>query len=187
MSARWIAVFLLAAGCRPEIAHVDGDAMDTTGSSGSPMTTEPLEDASTGSSSTGQTVATESSSTSTGDASEGESSGTTACDPIVPGGFNECLNGTVPDATLCNWNGTSESVGYVGCLQTAYVEGSVCMIQGCVDACDCFAPPATGTASVECLEGIIANDTACVLYCFDGQVCPDGMVCAGDICAWEVR
>ena len=59
-------------------------------------------------------------------------------------------------------------------------------VAGCVDACDCFAPPTTGTAPVACMTGIVADDTACVLDCSEGQQCPDGMVCGGNICVWAL-
>ena len=123
-----------------------------------------------------------------GTTTDGGSTGEPACDPIVPGEFNACWDGNATHTEDCNWTGTSYAVGFPGCLIAAGIrDGNVCMITGCEDRCDCFAQPTTGTARVECMEGIIADDTACVLYCRDGQICPDGMVCGFNICAWELQ
>jgi hypothetical protein len=106
-----------------------------------------------------------------------------SCDPVVPGEFNACIdeNGDI-DNTLCNWMGTGDSVGMAACL-TGPVEGSnVCMIRDCVDDCDCFAAPATGTAVPQCREVLADNGMACVLTCADGETCPDGMSCESGLC-----
>jgi hypothetical protein len=35
------------------------------------------------------------------------------------------------------------------------------------------------------MEGVVAEaDTACVLYCGGGEICPDGMECSYNICVW---
>lgn len=104
-----------------------------------------------------------------------------ACDPVVPGEYNGCIG---PESTsACNWLADSEATGWLGCITAAAVEGgSVCTITDCIDRCDCFAHPGTGTASVECMDGIIEGGTACVLFCGAGELCPDGMECSFNIC-----
>ncbi len=112
--------------------------------------------------------------------------GGNACDPIVPGEWNSCVgpNGN-NDNTLCNWVGSGSATGFVGCLSSAGMEGAnVCFISGCEDACDCFAPPATGTATITCAEILADGGTGCALDCAGGKVCPDGMVCSENLCFW---
>lgn len=108
------------------------------------------------------------------------------CDPIVQGEWNSCVgaNGNT-DNTLCNWVGTGEATGFIGCLNSASMDGAnVCFISGCRDACDCFAPPPTGTATVTCGMILADNGTGCALDCSDGKICPDGMICSDNICFW---
>jgi hypothetical protein len=132
------------------------------------------------------TVATDGvTASSSSDATSTDTSGVPGCSSGVAGTYASCADA---DAAVCGWMGTGESTGYPSCLQAALVEGgSVCSIIGCVDRCDCFAPPATGTATVECIEGVVADDTACVLYCGGGEVCPDGMQCSVQTCVWPPR
>jgi hypothetical protein len=128
----------------------------------------------------------ESSSSSSSSSSGGdESSEAPACDPMVPGEFQQCADASGNSTAFCG--GPTAGGGVPSCLLSFFIEGaSTCTISGCVDACDCFAPPATGTAPVACITGIVADDTACVLDCNDGQQCPDGMVCGGNICVWAL-
>lgn len=106
-----------------------------------------------------------------------------ACDPIVQGEYNACLGGNPPTTVPCTWTPNPEGDGWITCITAALVhEGSVCSIAGCVDRCDCFPAPATGTATVECMDGIIEDATACVLFCGGGEICPDGMECSYNIC-----
>jgi hypothetical protein len=58
------------------------------------------------------------------------------------------------------------------------------MISDCVDVCDCFAPPATGTAVVVCADILAGGGMACALDCADGKTCPDGMTCLDNVCFW---
>ena len=108
------------------------------------------------------------------------------CDPIVVGEWNACVgkDGNT-DNTLCNYMGTGGSNGFIGCLSSSSVEGSnVCFISDCVDACDCFAPPATGTAEPVCAAILEGGGMGCALDCSAGKTCPDGMECQTDICFW---
>lgn len=108
------------------------------------------------------------------------------CDPIIPGEWNSCVgpNGNT-DNTLCNWVGSGEATGFIGCLNSAGMDGAnVCFISGCEDACDCFAPPVTGTATVVCSEILADGGTGCGLDCSDGKICPDGMICSENLCFW---
>ncbi len=118
--------------------------------------------------------------------SSGDAPGIPGCDgAVVNGGYHDCYVDGVFDTATCGWTGTSESVGAPMCITAALVvDGSVCALTGCVDRCDCFAPPGTGTATVECMEGVLAGQTACVLYCGGGEVCPDGMLCSYQTCVW---
>jgi hypothetical protein len=125
-----------------------------------------------------------------GDGGSGTTGGDTttgpACDPVVPGDWNACMdeNGQV-DNTLCNWQGSGDSVGMVGCLTAADDEdANVCFISGCEDVCDCFAPPATGDAPIICDEILAAGGTGCALDCSNGETCPDGMECISSLCFW---
>jgi hypothetical protein len=109
------------------------------------------------------------------------------CDPIVKGEWNACVdeNGQT-DNTLCNWMGMGGAQGFIGCLNSSQMDGSnVCFISDCVDACDCFAPPTTGTAEVVCKMMLLADGgSGCALDCSMGKTCPDGMECQNDICFW---
>ncbi len=171
----------------------DGDSDDSGGSSGSSgaassSTTDPSTSAgpstgdasTTSSSSGGGTSSGDGTSSGGGDSSSGNPN---ACDPVVPGGWNACVdaNGNT-DNTLCNWMGTGESVGQAACLNGPTEGSNVCMVRGCEDDCDCFAAPETGNAAVECREVIKGGGMACILNCGDGQTCPDGMTCDAGIC-----
>ena len=162
-------------------ASDDGDDADT-----SPKTTGISADSGndgdegdTGSSSGGSDddTSTGGSSSSSGDPN--------ACDPVIPGEWNDCTTemGTV-DNTLCNWIPDTDANGWISCLNSSQSDGSsVCMITDCVDVCDCFAPPPTGTAEVACDAVLEGGGTACYLDCSAGS-CPDGMECQNSICFW---
>lgn len=136
-----------------------------------PTTTDTTSGSST---STGAATSTDASSESSGSSSADTSAGVDwPCDAPVPGGYEAC---PASDPAACGPPAI--------CLQ-AYIEGAtVCTITGCVDRCDCFPPPASGTATVECMEGVVADDTACILHCGNGEQCPDGMVCSVQSCVW---
>jgi hypothetical protein len=89
------------------------------------------------------------------------------------------------DNTLCEWMGTGKSVGMVSCLSAASEKGAnTCIIRGCKDVCDCFAPPATGNAEVICDTIISGDELGCALSCANGETCPDGMECFDNLCFW---
>lgn len=136
-------------------------------------------------SSTGETDA--SSSSSTGEPTTGSSGAqTTMVDECTtrPGGdWNACDKGGITDNNLCGHEpGGGE--GTVACLKPTSGNFSVCGIRDCVDDCDCFTPPTTGTALALCREVFGGGGKGCVLYCVNGQICPDGMECASGTCYW---
>ncbi len=130
----------------------------------------------------------ETSSSSGGMADGTSSGGGMACEPPVVGEWNACVdeNGDI-DNTLCNWLGDPDGTGFLTCLSAPPMDldgGNVCTIRGCRDTCDCFDPPATGTAEVVCAAILGNGETACGLDCSRGQTCPDGMQCASGLCFW---
>lgn len=174
----------------------DGTA-ETTGvgttTTGTPPTTTFIETSTgmmEGSGSSGPASSSGAESSSSGAAVDGSSSsgGGPACDPPVVGEWNACMdaNGDI-DNTLCNWIGDPDGTGFLTCLSSppAKLEGgNICTIRDCVDTCDCFDPPATGTAEVVCAKILADGATACGLDCSSGQTCPDGMECASGLCFW---
>jgi hypothetical protein len=159
----------------------DGTTDDTN------PTTNVTASATMGGSEEGSTAAPGSSGETTAPADTGDSSGDpNACDPVVPGDWNSCHDETGDvDTTLCNWMGDPDATGFIGCLvRTGKEDYNTCFISGCEDACDCFAPPTTGTAVVECAEILTDGGTGCHLNCGDGATCPDGMECLGETCFW---
>ncbi|MEZ4447998.1 MAG: hypothetical protein R3B09_00880 [Nannocystaceae bacterium] len=133
------------------------------------------------------TDATTDMTTSTTDESTSSSTTGPVCDPPVVGQYNDCTDemGKV-DNKLCKYIGTGQSVGFLSCLNSAGVMGaSTCTIIQCVDDCDCFNVPPTGTATSVCKPmATDKGDAACLLDCSDGATCPDGMVCDNDTCFW---
>lgn len=175
-----------AAGCGDDSG---GDETGSVVSTGSMASTGDA--SSTGSvASTGGSTAGPASSSGAVDgdsSSEGSSSGGgPACDPPIVGEFNACTtpDGTI-DNTMCNWMGNPKANGFLTCLSSADIKGgNVCTIANCVDACDCFDPPPTGTAGVVCAPILADGDNACGLDCSNGETCPDGMECGGGLCFW---
>jgi hypothetical protein len=75
-----------------------------------------------------------------------------------------------PDHICVYWPDRTDQIGQAACAR-----------QGCVDACDCPPPAATGNANVTC--GDIASPmevTDCYLSCENGETCPDGMSCTSN-------
>lgn len=123
---------------------------------------------------------------SSGDASSGgQTSGVpNNCDVNAIGEWNACKKGPLIDNTKCNWTESGQTAGSITCLSPSSGGGSVCAIEMCEDECDCFAPPATGDALVQCAPVLGNGGKACVLNCGGGQTCPDGMACTAGYCYW---
>jgi hypothetical protein len=108
------------------------------------------------------------------------------CPGRPSGAYNACedANG-LTNNKLCGWtaDGGPQSVTCLGPQSGGF---NVCALDDCVDDCDCFAPPTTGTAVAGCRAVYGDGGKACVLYCLNGQVCPDGMQCLPDYgyCYW---
>lgn len=139
-----------------------------------------------GTSSTGETDAS-SGSTSTGEPTTGSTGAQTTmvdeCTDRPAGDWNACVKNGLTDNSLCGHEpGGGE--GTVACLKPTSGSFSVCGIRDCVDDCDCFAPPTTGTAPALCRQVFGGGGKGCVLYCVNGQICPDGMECASGTCYW---
>jgi len=146
-------------------------------------TTSSTQDASTAIATTGSTSDT---TTTTGTTAEPTTTGsqTTApdgCASHPAGDWAACQKGGLTDKTLCGFDEAS-SVGTVTCLSPSSGSFNVCGIRDCVDNCDCFAAPTSGDAIPAC--EMVGGSKACVLYCLNGQQCPDGMECVGGYCYW---
>jgi hypothetical protein len=105
------------------------------------------------------------------------------CPNRPTGAYNSCLNNGLTDNKLCGWTSDGGPTT-VTCLSPQSGDFNVCGLRDCVDDCDCFAPPTTGTAIAGCRAVFGDGGKACVLYCLNGQVCPDGMQCSGGTCYW---
>jgi len=171
----------------------DGGSTDSTGG-GDDGDTGDAGDDGDGSTDSGGDTGDDGDTGDTGDTGGDDGSGTTGgdttsenpCDPVVPGYWNACKNenGQV-DNTLCEWHGTGDSVGMVGCLSAADdPDANVCFISDCEDVCDCFAPPATGNAPIICDAILDGGGMGCALDCSNGETCPDGMECISSLCFW---
>lgn len=141
---------------------------------------------------TGGTTATttanaSSSSTTAEPTSSSTTAGTTtaadACPDRPSGAYNACETNGLTDNKLCGWtsDGGPQSIT---CLAPQSGGFNICGLRDCVDDCDCFAPPTTGTAIPGCQAIFGDGGKACVLYCLNGQICPDGMECASGYCYW---
>lgn len=150
------------------------------------------DDGGSGGSTQGGTLTGSTGETTTGDATESSSgSGTQSgsgtgvddgCMSHAAGDWNACKDGLLTMNSLCMWQANGGN-GDVTCLQPSSGGGNVCSVVGCVDVCDCYAPPATGNAVPVCAP-VLADGNACVLNCAGGQTCPDGMGCKSGYCYW---
>ncbi len=102
-----------------------------------------------------------------------------ACASRPAGDWAACKKGSLTDNTLCGFEG---GVGSITCLVPSSGDANVCGILDCVDDCDCFAPPSSGDAVPFC--EMVGDSKTCVLYCLNGQQCPDGMECVSAYCYW---
>lgn len=104
------------------------------------------------------------------------------CEGRPGGDWNACKKDGNTQNSLCDW--TMGGAGTLSCLVPASGGYNVCGINHCEDDCDCFAPPLTGTALATCTPVFANGGKACVLYCVNGQTCPDGMTCVSGTCYW---
>ena len=124
---------------------------------------------------------------SSGEGSGGESSGGgggTGCASHAPGEWNSCKDGPLILTGNCGWSAAEGKSGAVLCVGPASGGGNACSVRDCVDVCDCFAPPSTGSAVLACVPVLGDGGSACVLQCASGQTCPDGMECISGSCYW---
>lgn len=171
MSVRRVIVgvgLLWACGCgdKPDDGEAgDGPAPSSTGGAATEMSGMPTADA-------------------TGASAEGTTAGVVdTCEGRPGGGWNACFADGHINNDLCGWT-MGSGAGTPSCLGPTSGVHHVCGIIDCVDDCDCYAPPATGTAPVLCNEVLANGGKACVLYCVNGQTCPDGMECVSGACYW---
>lgn len=172
-------------GCPGDDGSGETTVAPTTTATGTSTTDAP---GSTSDASSGEDSSTGPAGSSSSGVVDGSSSGggEPACDPVVIGEWNACIG---PDGStdnlLCNYMGDPDGTGFLTCLSSATIEGgNICTIRDCVDVCDCFAPPATGTAPVVCAPILADGASACGLACDEGQACPDGMECGSGLCFW---
>ncbi len=109
--------------------------------------------------------------------------GQDACNNRPSGDWNACRDGSGINNSLCGFvdNGGD---GTLTCLSPQSGNFNVCGIRDCVDDCDCWAPPKTGDAPAVCTPVFGDGGKACILYCLNGQKCPDGMMCNSTTCYW---
>ncbi len=106
-----------------------------------------------------------------------------ACTNRPSGDWNACITGSGTNTGLCGFVANGGD-GTLTCLSPQSGNFNVCGIRDCVDDCDCWAPPKTGDAPAVCTVVFGGGGKACVLYCVNGQQCPDGMECASGTCYW---
>jgi hypothetical protein len=126
----------------------------------------------------GETGTETQSATESGDG-DGDGDGDTECMP--PGMFGDCANGGL---AACMAGSSAQCVQDDPNTPSIGVCGSAC-----ADVCDCWAPPADGTAPVACQSLAPGDDGTCVLDCSAGQTCPAGMSCNTEpaICVFTVN
>jgi len=105
------------------------------------------------------------------------------CEVNAIGEWNACKKGALTDNSKCNWMASTTN-GSVTCVRPSSGGGNICSIEACEDECDCYAPPATGTAPVVCAPILNDGVRGCVLDCAGDVTCPDGMECMSGYCYW---
>jgi len=106
-----------------------------------------------------------------------------ACPSRPSGAYNACESNGITNNKLCGWTSDGGPTK-ISCLGPQSGGFNVCGLENCVDDCDCFAPPTTGTAIPGCRAIFGDGSKACILYCLNGQICPDGMSCVSGYCYW---
>jgi hypothetical protein len=168
--ARALLWLLLLSACQGPVEEPTGSASETAAASSTSSTaTEPT------TTTTEATTTAEMTTTTT--SSDGE------CSSYAAGGWNQCQMGNVVNNKLCGGEEGS-GAGTVLCLSPTSAPLNVCGIRDCVDVCDCFAPPSTGTAVPVCAPLFSGGGKGCALFCAGGQTCPDGMMCQSGYCYW---
>lgn len=159
-----LALMFVTAGCAAEPDEPTATAVESTSSTAAGSTAV----------TTGATAT---------DTASGATTVDDGCSQHAIGGWNACKIGNQVNNDLCEWaEGGGE--GMLLCLAPTSGAFNVCGIRDCVDVCDCFAPPATGTAVPVCAPILGGGANACALYCAGGQTCPDGMMCQSGYCYW---
>ena len=139
---------------------------------------------------------------------------TPTCGPIIPEGepqcYLDCSQGQLcPNdmfcwgGFVCAWSAEAGGTPYGDCMNAEVEEAcgvtqhcvlddqmaptyGVCAEMGCMDVSQCPSPPGSGNAVLTCAPIVYGSDNACYLDCSEGETCPDGMVCFGEVaCAWE--
>ena len=92
--------------------------------------------------------------------------------PMGPEGYGNCVD--------------------IACLETEQcvvrAEGTrvVCSYQDCEETEDCTTPPPGGNPTVRCSQADEDEGGECLMFCNEGEACPDGMECVNNqICMWS--
>jgi hypothetical protein len=164
--SRALVLLLTLTACPGETVETASATQGTTSTTG----TDATADASSSSSTTATTE-----SVTTGPPDE--------CASRPAGDWAACKVGNNTDNSLCGFEADGHP-GTITCLSPQSGSYNACGLRDCVEDCDCFAPPKTGTAIPVCLALFADGGKACVLYCVNGQICPDGMECVAGTCYW---
>ncbi len=169
----FLTLLVLLPACPGETNGDTSDASSTNASTTSASTSGNTDGPTSGPTSTG----------SSGDPVTTSDTTPDACNNRPSGDWNACVDGSGTNNGLCGFvdNGGD---GTLTCLSPQSGNFNVCGIRDCVDDCDCWAPPKTGDAPAVCTVVFGGGGKACVLYCVNGQQCPDGMECASGTCYW---
>ncbi|MCX4246030.1 hypothetical protein [Paraliomyxa miuraensis] len=129
------------------------------------------------------------------------------CEDVTGDDVSDCWidcggGATCPDGMscfggfICIWSDSPETPLYGDCFNGSPIcaDGGFCLGAGpdgafcsgaCGDVGDCQPPPATGDATIQCLDVTMDGMPECWLGCMGGETCPDDMYCYMDfICLW---